>query len=150
MGHCRSCKYYEFSGENSKGYCSWFKAYYYADDSCKHYEEGSSSSSGGCFFTTACCKYKGLPDDCAELETLRRFRDTYLKETEYGSELIRTYYESAPALVERIEASKERDAIYDHIYEAVTKIILRIEHGENERAVIDYLSLAFWVARAVC
>lgn len=106
MGHCRSCKYYEFSGENSKGYCSWFKAYYYADDSCKHYEEGSSSSSGGCFLTTACCKYKGLPDDCAELETLRRFRDTYLKETEYGSELIRAYYESAPALVERIELQR--------------------------------------------
>lgn len=89
MGHCRSCKYYEFSGENSKGLCSWYNAYYYADDSCKHYEEGSSSGSGWCFLTTACCKYKGLPDDCAELETLRRFRDNYLK----GRNTVRSLYE---------------------------------------------------------
>ena len=100
--------------------------------------------------TTACCKYKGLPDDCMELETLRRFRDNYLKGTEYGSELIRTYYESAPALVERIDSSPKRDDIYDHIDEAITGIVSRIERGENERAVIEYLSLAFWVARAVC
>ena len=30
---------------------------------------------GGCFLTSACVKFKGLPDDCAELETLRAFRE---------------------------------------------------------------------------
>ena len=29
----------------------------------------------GCFLTTACCEVLGLPDDCFELRTLRRYRD---------------------------------------------------------------------------
>ena len=59
MNKCGSCKYYTYEGEYKKGYCSWYKSYYYADDSCSHWEEGNISSTGGCFLTTACCEHKG-------------------------------------------------------------------------------------------
>lgn len=49
MNKCGSCKYYTYEGEYKKGYCSWYKSYYYADDSCSHWEEGNISSTGGCF-----------------------------------------------------------------------------------------------------
>lgn len=36
--HCGSCEFFEWNGEKySKGYCSWYKVYYYADDACDHW-----------------------------------------------------------------------------------------------------------------
>ena len=38
--HCGTCKYFEWDGqENKKGYCAWYKAYYYPDDECDHWED---------------------------------------------------------------------------------------------------------------
>ena len=107
---CGSCRYYEYEGENTKGYCSWYKAYYYADDSCSHWEEkeGGFSASGGCFLTTACCEYKGLPDDCDELQAMRRIRDEYIRNQPYGDKLIRNYYESAPGIVQKINEREDK------------------------------------------
>jgi len=38
--HCSTCEYFEWDGdENHKGYCAWYKVYYYADDQCDHWKE---------------------------------------------------------------------------------------------------------------
>jgi hypothetical protein len=50
----------------------------------------------GCFITTACCETLGLSDDCFELRTLRRYRDTVLAKRPGGG--YRTYYQPAPIL----------------------------------------------------
>ena len=146
-GTCGTCEYYEFAGNNSKGYCNWYKAYYYDDDSCSHYSKstsyGGSGSSGGCFLTTACCAYKGLPDDCYELETMRKFRDGYIKSRPYGDELIETYYNDAPAIVEAINASDMRDEVLEEIYGDIKEIIALIESEANDDAVIRYMMLLY-------
>ena len=62
-GTCGSCEYYEYEGENVKGYCSFYRTYYYSNDSCRNWRKGNNAySGGGCFLTTACCEYKGLED----------------------------------------------------------------------------------------
>lgn len=61
----------------------------------------------GCFLTTACCTVIGLPDDCFELVTLRRFRDTYLAKLPGGRDEIARYYAEAPAIAQRLLASAE-------------------------------------------
>ncbi len=138
---CGSCKYYEFEGENSKGYCSWYKAYYYPTDSCRNWEESDSFHSGtaGCFLTTACCEYKGLADDCYELQKMRSFRDEYiLKELPDGKNLISDYYKMAPGIVSRIQNSINKEFILKGIYSSVCKIIGMINSGQKERAIKGY------------
>lgn len=56
-----------------------------------------------CLLTTACVRARGLGDDCIELQTLRTFRDEYVKGLPGGQEAIREYYEIAPAIVRAID-----------------------------------------------
>lgn len=147
---CGSCDYYEFEGENKKGYCEYYKRYYYPDDSCKKWVESTSSSSGGgCFITTACCEYKGFPDDCKELQTLRQFRDTYLKEQDYGMELIQLYYADAPKIVDAINSSDSKEKFYDDIYNKVVDIVKLIDDKMYDKAVIEYMIMVYNLRKMV-
>ena len=56
----------------------------------------------GCFITTACCETLGLPDDCFELRTLRRYRDEVLAKRPAGVEQIAAYYRLAPLILARL------------------------------------------------
>lgn len=88
-GSCETCVY--CSDVNyGKGYCSYYRTYVDISDSCNYYSERSSGT-GGCFLTTACCEFMNLPDDCEELQTMRKFRDDYLSKTEEGKNLIKFY-----------------------------------------------------------
>ncbi len=69
-----------------------------------------------CFITTAVCKYFNKPDDCYELTTLRRFRDTWLALQNNGEDLIKEYYRIAPSIVTAIDSSENTDEIYIHIW----------------------------------
>lgn len=63
---------------------------------------------GDCFLTTAAVETIGLPDDCWELETLRRFRDEWLADQPGGNEDIARYYDGAPAIADRLRACPRR------------------------------------------
>ena len=56
----------------------------------------------GCFLTTACCEVLGLPDDCFELRTLRRYRDETLAAMPGGNAAIAAYYLLAPSILDRL------------------------------------------------
>ena len=56
----------------------------------------------GCFLTTACCEVLGLPDDCFELRTLRRYRDESLAAMAGGNAAIAAYYLLAPSILDRL------------------------------------------------
>ena len=102
------------------------------------YEKPSSSGSSsddGCFLTTACVSAKQLPDDCDELQTLRAYRDGYLKSRENGPEDIAEYYSCAPGIVKNINALPEADQIWTKLYESlVLPCVAFIKAGENEKA----------------
>lgn len=149
LNTCGSCANFDFEGENKKGYCRRFGAYYWPDDSCRYYEEGSSTSSGGCYLTSACCQYKGLPDDCYELQTLRQFRDNELISLPDGQAIIERYYRDAPKIVSRIEASEQKDAIYGSVYEKIKEIVAYIEKGEHIIAILQYMLLTYDLAHFI-
>ncbi|XSG81129.1 MAG: CFI-box-CTERM domain-containing protein [Methyloligella sp. ZOD6] len=66
-------------------------------------EEGKCQEPQGCFLTTACCDALGLPDNCFELATLRRYRDRILAATPEGREAIADYYRLAPPLLSALQ-----------------------------------------------
>ena len=55
-----------------------------------------------CYITTAVCASLGKPDDCYELNLMRRYRDEYLVNQKGGEEIVAEYYDIAPTIVNRI------------------------------------------------
>ena len=102
-----------------------------------------SADGGGCFLTTACVEAKGLPDDCEELETLRWFRDNWLRQQSDGEAAIRYYYEIAPQIVEKINALPDAKRQWEQMYaDKVCPCVELIKSGENEAAFSLYTA---WV-----
>ncbi|MGN0998102.1 MAG: CFI-box-CTERM domain-containing protein [Faecousia sp.] len=107
-------------------YC-W--GYHYRD--CPRYIAKNGGSSDGCFLTSACVEAKGLPDDCYELTTLRKFRDEYLAKRDCGKCEIEHYYHVAPMIVKKIKESDHGTAIFEQIYnELVLPCVKLIESSD--------------------
>lgn len=69
-------------------------------------KKSSSSDGSWCFISTVVCEYFGKDDNCNELNTLRNYRDNWLRLQPDGEELIKEYYNIAPIIVERLKSSK--------------------------------------------
>ncbi len=90
----------------------------------------------GCFVTTACVEARGLPDDCAELEGMREFRDGYVAGLPHGAEVIEAYYALAPQIVAAIDRSPERAVVYEELYSRwLTASLELIRAGKHEEAL---------------
>lgn len=144
---CGSCAHYCFEEEEAENRCDGWSTTYYCriHDTCNRYEESKDVHwyGGGCFLTTAACDYKGLPDDCYELQTMRRVRDEILLPTEYGKVIVKRYYEIAPGIVENIEKHPDREHILDYIFREITAIVSYIEEERMIEAVARYVELTY-------
>lgn len=110
--------------------------------------KSENDSSGPCFLTSACVEAKGLPDDCYELTTLRRFRDEYMKQQENGKCEITHYYLIAPAIVDRIKSSADSQRIFEKIYEdLIIPCVRLIERGDYEQAHRKYREYVMMLER---
>ena len=109
---------------------------------CEHLPFGGGG--GGCYITTAVCIYNNKSDNCYELQMFRNFRDTWLCKQKDGTKLIDRYYLYAPKVVELIEASIDKQQIYDLINEKYLKICLKhIENREFELCKKRYSQMVF-------
>ena len=144
------CDYYEYRSTlfSGKDWCIYRDQEISRDvyrEYCEYYSSSKncpfrkSSSSTGCFLTTACVAAKNLPDDCYELETLRGFRDSYIKELANGEKLIKEYYDIAPKIIEAIEKEPDVDCIFKKLFEKLVQPCVHyIEQGQNETAYVLY------------
>ena len=95
---------------------------------------------GGCYITTACCKLYDKPDDCHELQTMRKFRDEFVR-VKYP-EAVADYYATAPGIVAAIEARKDADKIWAHFYNDYLVPAVSYAHaGEYEAAYEIYVDM---------
>jgi hypothetical protein len=78
----------------------------------------------GCTGKTPLCSVLSIyGEDSAEAELLRNMRDTVLRQTQEGKELIRLYYRWSPAIVKAMEQDEEfKDEVKGIIDEIVTSI----------------------------
>lgn len=87
-------------------------------------------------------KAKGLPDNCHELETLRAFRDNWLRRQPKGEAAIAEYYATAPAIVGRIEKAPDAEQVCEGIYrDMVQPCVQMIEAGQMEQAFERYRAM---------
>ena len=94
---------------------------------------------------------KGLPDNCYELETLRHFRDTWLKGSEEGQAVIKKYYEIAPKIVSAINETKDSKSIYEMLYEKMVKPCVEfIEQGKYQETLELYRNMTLQLEREYC
>lgn len=69
-----------------------------------------------CYITTAVCASLGKPDDCYELNLMRRYRDEYLVNQKGGEEIVAEYYDIAPTIVNRINRMENSEDVYADIW----------------------------------
>ena len=97
---------------------------------------------GCCYISSACCQHLGLPDDCEELETLRKYRDDVLLLTHEGRRDIESYYRQAPEIVRRLEGLANCEQVYSVIYRSyLVRAVQLIQAVENEKAHRVYKTL---------
>lgn len=95
-----------------------------------------------CFITTACTEAKGLPDDCEELETLRKFRNEYLAKLPEGNEILNEYSWIAPQIVHKINTLDNSKSIYEDLFERLVRnSVALIQEGKMEEAYKNYMSI---------
>lgn len=98
------------------------------------------SITGGCFLTTAASQYQGLPDDCDELQTLRKLRDTYMQTSEKMKAAVANYYEVAPSYVEAISKLPDVKEIYQEMWDShILPTVKAVKEGDDEKAYQTYL-----------
>ena len=95
-----------------------------------------------CYITTAVCEYFGKPDDCYELQVLRTFRDTYMRSLPNGEELIAQYYETAPAILDRMrELPHYQDVLRALYFDVISPCVKSIEIGDYKNALDRYVGM---------
>lgn len=111
------------------------------------YDNSNGSSPSGvsgsfCFITTVVCEYFGKSDDCAELNTLRNYRDTWLKNQPDGQTLIEEYYNNAPIIVSKMKTSEQFEWYCHYLWNDYIQPCLRfIEKGELEHCKNQYIEM---------
>ncbi len=132
---------------NEDVYYKYCRNYSYSD--CPIYKDDPSS--GGCYLTSACIYAKGLPDDCYELTTLRKYRDEWLNNQPAGKEFIKDYYAVAPKIVSNINESPDQKSIYEMIYDKmVLPCVKLIEKNKMEETLDLYKSMTLKLKKDYC
>lgn len=92
-----------------------------------------------CFLTTACVEHKGLADDGVELNTLRAFREEYMRPTAEGQALLERYYIDGPAILKAVEQQANPAEYYEHMYQHLVRPSLAlIAHNHKAEAMAYY------------
>ena len=139
MSTCSSCVAFDWDNTKEgffglKYFCHKYHCYRSPDQAACDGFVGDNS----CFLTTACVAYKGLTDDCAELTSLRLFRDTYMRSLPDGEEMIQQYYAIAPRIVERINMSGNQEEYYSYIFDKIKACVERIKKEEYNETLLIY------------
>lgn len=122
---CKSCRDAKKnrSYSNSGGYTPSYQKYSTPPTSSSSGSTSSKNNSSGstgsfCFISTVICEYLGKADNCIELNTLRSYRDYWLKNQPDGQQLIVEYYNNAPLIVSKLKSSTDYAVYCQYLWES--------------------------------
>lgn len=97
-----------------------------------------------CYITTAVCESLGKPDDCYELKTLRNYRDEYLLDSDEGKQVVDSYYDIAPTIVNRINRRNDSAVVYRKLFDKyIHPCIDMIENDKLEECKELYSEMVY-------
>lgn len=139
---CRNCGYADLSNTNWKDYVKCVERGIFVDPysrACYRAVERTSSSSSGCFLTTTMCKVLGFGDDCDYLNTLRCFRDNYMKNDPSCLSLLLDYDNIGPIISEEIENDPNNKTVANWMLSTfITPVISDIKGKKYSEAIRKY------------
>lgn len=123
-------------------YCKYYKRYVDpASRSCDHLVK-KNNSGGGCYLTTCMCEVLGFEDHCNTLDSLRSFRDDYMKNDPECLPLLEDYDVVGPLICDRINSddNKFRTA-HVMLLEYVVPAIGFINNNDYDSAIEIYKNM---------
>ncbi len=144
VDQCGSCLNFEFEGDNRKGYCTWYRQYFWPTDSCSpHYQSREGSSS--CYITTIICSILGLEDNCNVLNQLRKFRNNVMQRQPEYAPMLYEYDTVGPQIAKFMMEDYEKDGNKDFanllFQQFIQPTATFIEEGKEQEAVSLYQSM---------
>lgn len=147
---CIDCdEYNKYLVENNKFYCNKMRRYVSLNErSCNTYFTKRDKNkvdvrpNNSCYITTAICNILGYEDDCPVLESLRSFRDNYMKNKEYCLPLLQDYDIVGPIISEKLLEDEKRIKQADRMLNIFIKEALEsIKDREYDAAVDIYVNM---------
>lgn len=157
---CASCTYLDLSDGNCYGkyYCNkkW-ERHLATDYKCSSYtkaysrDEGTinnaidfsnSHTSSSCYITTLLCELLGLSDSNFYINTLRNFRNNYLKEKEEYKSILVEYDIVGPIICKNLRDDKQNRIIAAKIfYNYISPIVSLIDDKMYNDAIVRYVMM---------
>ena len=91
-----------------------------------------------CLLSSACVAARGLPDDCYELATLRKFRRDHLEGTTRGNMILKEYQTISGQILRWIEGHSDRKFLYDDLYRRLVRGTVELINIEQIEAAINH------------
>lgn len=102
----------------------------------------------GCYISSAVCAALHKPDDCAELNLLRRFRDDWLQKLAHGGLLVREYYIFAPRILAAMRRRPDCAAVFARLWQQyLAPCVADAANGRNEACFARYLRMMLVLER---
>lgn len=110
--------------------------------------EDLGGDDGGCYITTAVVHASGLPDNCIQLEIMRKWRDSWMNSQH--PEAIMRYYDTAPKAVTKINSRSDSKELYSYLYVTyILPTICYIIFLEPVEAYKKYTAMLDWIQEFV-
>ena len=105
-------------------------------------KEKVGETKNGCLLSSACVAARGLPDDCDELTTLRKFRRDHLEGTPRGDAILLEYKEIGSKILQWIDETDARKILFDDLYQRlVIGTVNLIRNEQFEEAISHYQTI---------
>ena len=143
-GKCGSCANFEDDHGNpfnprwaypAKGYCTWYKRYYFPDESCddKHYRPRS-------YITTMVCGRLGLDKDDEVYKSIVGFQKNVMEKDKNYERLLEKYDAIGPKISKELET--EDISIVKKIYNIfLVPVAALIKENKGDEAIYRYKSM---------
>lgn len=146
---CADCSYMDLSDTKyGDAWCGYYREYTNPTRSgcshCKVEDRTVGNGSAGCYLTTAVVDILGHEDHGYVLESLRNFRENFLRKDKKYFNILKEYDEIGPVIKENMENDEQKKVVANAmLYLRLLPIIENIEKGSNKEAIELYKDMVY-------